>query len=60
MQLNWNWSLYYTEQENSKSQIQGSGSSGLVERSSFNFFPVKLPNNQPTIKDETIDLDLKL
>lgn len=52
--------LSYSSQENSKSQIQGSGSSGLVEQSSFNFFPVKLPNNQPTTKDETVDLDLKL
>ncbi|XP_075479072.1 uncharacterized protein LOC142519932 [Primulina tabacum] len=49
--------LSYSSQEHSKSQIQGSG---LVEQSSFNFFPVKLPNNQPTTKDETIDLNLKL
>lgn len=52
--------LSYLGQENSKSHIQGSGASGSVEQPSFNFFPVELRNNQPTTKDETIDLNLKL
>ncbi|XP_073128476.1 uncharacterized protein [Henckelia pumila] len=52
--------LSYSSQENSKGQIQGNGASGSVEQASFNFFPVKLRNNQSTTKEETIDLNLKL